>query len=865
MKRLLLSTLAAGALVASALTGTGYAAAPTPGGIAQAGHQTAATDTTAPGPVLGLTVSDNAPRSISLEWTNPKNADLAHVLVRRAVGDQPPLSASDGTLVAVLGSRATHFTDRQLDSATTYSYAVYTTDRQQNLSTASTSTALTRTTNDRTGVKGVLTDKQGGPIAGAWAEVRVIGSGDFAGQATTGPDGSWRVTNIPPGTYTVCYETTSQTHGSSPTGYLPGCYRQQPFGYGDSGTPVTVTAGKMTTGIRDYLSVAGAIGGRITDPAGAGIGNVQIYVVYPYGQFFTYSATSAANGRYTITGLPADSYQICFYAGYATGAASTGYLDECYDNLPAYYYGGTPIPVAVGHTTPGINATLAVGAAVTGKVTDPAGKPVPDVSASVLPSSGQGLGATDAQGIYRITGIAPGTYSVCFDGTYAITPGAPYGYSKNCADHGAEFQLAAGQTVTRNGTVQVAGALGGSVVGPDGSPVAGVLTNVFDSNGDQINGTNTDENGTWQIQGLAPGQYTVCYDPTYTSGGYRRGCYDAQPNGTTTGTPVTVAAAQLTTVNGSLELGAAITGTVTDSTGTPLGGVAVLAVSPPGSGSGYYYGYTDDTGSYTLGGVDAGDYLVCFDASSAQGPAPGGYRSECYDNQPSIDTADPVTVGDTGTVTVNAELGSGGAIAGRVTDPNGVGVSAVDIVATSMTSGENVYASSDFEGYYTVPGLSSGDYTVCFYTNPSVIGPSTGYVQQCWQGQEIPFGGTAISVGEDGVTDGIDAQLSIGGEITGTVTDAAGMPVPDAYVSAQDTDGVSYNPTGFTNSSGGYVLTGLPAKPMVVCFEGPYTDAGTAYQSQCYLNAPDSSTATPITPTSGEITDGIDAVLQKVQ
>jgi hypothetical protein len=651
MKTLLMSALGAGALVLAAVTSASYATA-VPAATAQTQpHRAPPKDTMALGPVTGLTVSGNTLHSISLEWSNPENADLAHVLIRRAVGDQPPLSASDGTLVAVLGSHATEFTDRKLDSGTTYSYAVYTSDRQRNLSTPSTVSALTLTTNDRTGIRGVLTDKQGHPIAGVLVEVNVVGGGEYAGQATTGADGSYRVTNIQPGTYAVCFQTTSQTKGLSTTGYVNGCYRQQPFGgVNTTGTPITVTAGKTVNGINDYLTVGGAISGRITDQPGAGIGNVRVYVnplSYSY-----YSATSSADGSYMITGLPAASYWICFDASYATGAANTGYLSECYDNQSPWGGGGTDIPVRLGHTTPGINATLAVGGAVTGKVTDPAGNPVAGAFADLRPYGGL-RASTDAQGVYRIIGIVPGAYAVCVASSGATSPTAPYGYTSNC---GPDFEVVAGQTVTQNRTQQLAGAIGGSVSGPDGSPVAGVWTIVYDATGFEVGDLLTDESGNWQVTGSSAGQYTVCYDPTFSSGGFRRGCYDRQPFGATTGTPVTVTGGQLATVTAVLVPGAIIRGTVSDADGGPIGGVSVSAMPLAGGDMRSYYAGTDDAGNYTLGGLDAGSYAVCFDPSYASDPSGVGYSSECYDNQPSVDTADPVVVGDTGAVRADAVL-----------------------------------------------------------------------------------------------------------------------------------------------------------------------------------------------------------------
>jgi phage gp45-like len=826
-------------------------AMPTTTAGAVPGHALPA-DTTPPGSVTALTMSGNALRSISLKWTDP-DTDLAHVMIRRAVGSQPPLSASEGTVVALLSKRATSFTDRHLAPGTTYSYAIYTVDRQQNLSTPSILTASTLAADDHTGLRGVLTDQAGRPISGASAEVREVGTGNWAGLATTATDGSYRVTNLQPGIYTVCFEATSQTSGPSPTGYLDDCYRQQPFGYGDSGTPVTVVAGKMTNGIKDYLRVAGAISGRITDPSGGGIGNVYVYVTNPPAPYY-FSANSATDGSYTLTGMPAGSYQICFVAYSATGANKAGYLSECYDNQPwDSGSGSTPIPVVLGQTTRGINAVLGLGGAITGTVTDPAGNPVQDVFITLIPDAGFASATTDAQGKYTLTGVAPGIYTMCFDGTFAEWGTAAYGYTSDCLDGRPSFELSAGQTVSgQNTTLQLAGAIGGSVTGTNG-PVPGVWVNVLDASGAQLNGTVTDENGNWQLQGFPPGTYTVCYDPSFTSGGYRRSCYDGQPDGTNTGTAVTITGGQLTTVNASLQLGPAISGAVTDNAGTPLSGVEVTAASLDGAD--FYFATTAQDGNYTIGGVNPGSYNVCFNASPAQGPAAGGYISECYDDQPWFGTPDPVVVGDSGTVQVNAQLATGSAITGMVTDPNGAGLADVQVTATSITY-QTTYGSTRTDGSYTMPGLVAGDYTVCFHSYAT--SPPTGYVNQCWQNQQFPAARTPVHVGDGSVTSGIDARFSIGGEVIGTVTDITGAPVSGVEVPVASTDGTWSGLGGYTDSAGHFSIIGLPAVPLVFCFLPP-----PSYNlSQCYRNAPDIGGGTPVTPTPGGITSGIDAVLQ---
>jgi protocatechuate 3,4-dioxygenase beta subunit len=422
--------------------------------------------------------------------------------------------------------------------------------------------------------------------------------------------------------------------------------------------------------------------------------------------------------------------------------------------------------------------------------------------------------------------------------------------------------VVAGQTVTQNLTLQPAGAIGGLVSGPDGSPVAGVWTTVHNADGWGVGNTTTDESGNWQVTGISAGLYTVCYDPVFSSGGFRRACYDNQPYGDTTGTPVAVTGGQLAAVNAALVPGAIIRGTVTGSDGRPISSVGVSAMLLAGDMRSYTAS-TDDAGNYTIIGLEAGSYAVCFDPSNVMGPDLG-YSSECYDNQPSVDTADPVVIGDAGAITADAVLVGGTAITGRVTDSNGAGVSAVRVVVTSTTSAQSGYAWMYEDGSYEVRGLRAGDYTVCFHPQPSSSGPPTGYVQQCWQDQQVPVGGTPVHAEASTIVGGIDAHLRIGGAVTGTVTDASGGRLNEAYVDVRGTDGVYYDSSYLTDYSGQYTLVGLPAVPLVICFEGEHWDPG-AFLRQCYRNAPDESSATPVTPTPGEFTSGIDAVLQYAQ
>ena len=82
-------------------------------------------DGTAPGPVTAPTVAAVTARSLTLHWTNPIDADLTGVVIRRAEGATPPPSLNDGVFVADVPVPQVAVTDSGLAASTTYSYALF--------------------------------------------------------------------------------------------------------------------------------------------------------------------------------------------------------------------------------------------------------------------------------------------------------------------------------------------------------------------------------------------------------------------------------------------------------------------------------------------------------------------------------------------------------------------------------------------------------------------------------------------------------------------------------------------------------------------------------------------------------------------
>ena len=107
---------------------------------------TTAPDTTAPGPVTGLAVDGVTANSVSLSWTNPADADLAEVILRRAEGSVAPADPDAGTGVVLDDPLAEAVTDAGLATDTEYSYAVFTRDGAGNTSTTPATVSATTAT-----------------------------------------------------------------------------------------------------------------------------------------------------------------------------------------------------------------------------------------------------------------------------------------------------------------------------------------------------------------------------------------------------------------------------------------------------------------------------------------------------------------------------------------------------------------------------------------------------------------------------------------------------------------------------------------------------------------------------------------------
>ncbi|MFH1216152.1 MAG: carboxypeptidase regulatory-like domain-containing protein [Pseudomonadota bacterium] len=544
-------------------------------------------------------------------------------------------------------------------------------------------------------------------------------------------------------------------------------------------------------------------------------------------------------GNYTITGLPVgrNVYLFALWDADDNGIRSIGDFYGLSTESVEVLEGGTTYDIDI------INEIKAGSISGTISAQD-SGLPLANVL--VIASSVEGWeveSSTDSNGIYTIAGLMPGSYRLWVAGD-TWHAGEYYNDAYNW--YSAESISVVGGEVTGGVNVSLAlvGSISGTVTADDtGLPLADIWVVAYSEESWFGTGTHTDINGNYTVSGLIPGTYSV-----YVSGSVS---YAAELYNNTYDwsfrSPVTVIGGVDTgAINAGLALAGSISGTIiADDTGLPLVGIEIYAYDSSG-GSVRGFGYTDVNGNYTITGLPPGDYRLYVDGN-------GIYIGEYYDNTLSWDDSTLVSVtGGVVTGGVNAGLMSAGSISGTITaDDTGQPLAGVQVFAES-DEGDWGYAFTDANGNYTITGLGTGDYRVWIYGNDD------NYIGEYYDNASSWNDATLVSVATGVETGGVNAGLSLGGAIAGTVTaDDTGLPLADVYVYAES-DENGWGEGEYADENGNYTITGLPPGDYRVQI---YYWGDESYLGEYYDNTYNWEDATWVTVTIGAVTDDINAAL----
>jgi Carboxypeptidase regulatory-like domain len=730
-------------------------------------------------------------------------------------------------------------------------------------------------------IAGSVVGFDGQPVAGAC--VTAVGSGRSI-TAAAAPDGTFRLAGLPAGSYALEYRDCAAA-GRYLTTWSGGAVAQ------GTAARVQVAAGQMRdvpvvmlhpvnlaaaiaaqqASFRRELAASdrvlpaaaaaktGEIAGKVTGK-GKPLSGICVAALSVNGSR-GYVAMTTKHGTYTVRDVAAGKYHVVFAGPFCP--AHGNWLPQAYKNdnkvSAVLGGGGTAVRVRAGHKTTGINGNLRLGGEISGTVTSTSGARLRGICVAATGSSshlsfGYG-GHTAANGSYYLHALIPGKYTLQF--------------TIGCGSHGGNYapatrravKMGLGQDLTVNEKLARGASIAGKVTlgSAKGRPLAGMCVFASNTSGSVNEVAATNRDGHYRVIGLTGGSYLLDVSP---------GCNN---NGNYTEvfvTAHTTAGKQTSGVNAVLQVGAEISGTITNTDDQPLTGICFEVVGNDSVSS--YEGF-DTAGSYVIDQLEAGTYQIGFYAGCGNR---GSYAPDWYENQPSQNTATPITLATGQSFTANAVLQPGATITGRVTDAAGHGLSGICVAATAQSDAAlgtlPEPSPQSRHGRYTLSNLAPGQYLISFG-----CGSSRRYGDQWFPSAPTPGDADLVSA-PAGKTSGINAVLQPGGSISGVVTGKGGHPLAGVCVLALNTKGALPPVRGLvglvglvgpdeggqlavTGRHGTYRILGLTAGRYQVTFIP--CERSFKYAEQWYRDKGTALAATSVTVRAGKSRSGIDGRL----
>ncbi|SBT49455.1 carboxypeptidase regulatory-like domain-containing protein [Micromonospora auratinigra] len=519
----------------------------------------------------------------------------------------------------------------------------------------------TTTADDQLVATGVLTGQLQG-TAGAYVEAQNQDTWETVA-ATTDDTGHYRL-YVVPGTYVLSFRPVE---GSWQSQYVPGTLDPQSAGRYQVAADQTVTVNDTVLGV-------GSLSGQLTSATGAPVPNASV-IVNTATSSSGGSATTDANGEFTVPALLSGGYKVGFFV----------------DGREQYHPGRSSwdtagvVTVTGGQQTRITERLLGTGSIRVSAVDSVTGAPV---SRFCVNSADR---CTDGTGTVTLTGLPEGSHDLL-----VFAPDNSY-FTRQVAD----VRVRADRTTPLTVKLRAGAVVTTTVVDRvTGEPLPDVCVSGFLPKRVTFpeNNTCTDATGKVRVGPLATGTYRLFVTP-------RDREYGRQWVGAEGGTGDERQAVQVEAVAGTVVAGPSvrldragtISGTVRDAvTGAPARSVdvSVLTGVP-------YLGLddasTDAEGRYTLSGLGPYAWPVMFAGHPYATVWSGGATSRY--------TATPVQVTAGGQARLDTVLRSGTEVTGTVTDQDGTPFGQGWVTVRNADTGDMAGFANVEDGRYTIRAL----------------------------------------------------------------------------------------------------------------------------------------------------------------
>jgi len=595
-------------------------------------------------------------------------------------------------------------------------------------------------------VSGTVMEVQGTvstPVAGV--QVVYFANTIPAGVTTTATDGSYSMSNLPAGSYSVFAGITQQLSAQQ--------------------TGVSVAGDKLTVPLQIVVPASGTVNGKVTLPNGSPFPGA---VVYENG--ITGGVLSAADGSYSLPGVPINASQLQTISAFSPDGLRTGQTSV---SVPS----ATPVN--------GANITLSGLGTARFVVLGVTGQPAVGVTVYqvVLGSCAGTPQVTDANGSVTFSGVQVGAVTAAA----VQTTGGYY-------DLASATVLVTQDGNTATGTMQFhgIGTVTGSVVDPNGNAVSGAVVQLTANSPDfsvcqmaasAAQSVQTDSAGKFSFSNVNIGPVSV----TATKSLYPTPAGASGVLATNNGS-VNFALQFINTVSGTLSGNIYLPDGI-----TPAPNVQVTATGPFPAGNTTTV-TTTATGSYQFAPIlSEGNYTI-----TAADPVSGGVAKSNAYMRPAVNVTQNMTLLGIGTVNVTVVDGAG----------NAVNSAFVTLTETGYPNGTfNGPINASNQGVASFPGVHDGMFNIQVTDSLGRAGLGSG---------TLPQNVTSVNV---------QVQLATTGVVQGYfyLPDGA-TGIPNAVVQLTQNGSVTAEAiTQGTGNIGGFTFNYVPAGPFTLTSQDPAT------------------------------------------